>query len=99
MKRMIAALAFAGLLSACASLKPAQLAEKADTDASLAYAAVASSVNAYEGVAGADAAKAEALKLKAWEALMIERQAYAAGQAVDLTALTALVAQAQALGK
>ena len=99
MKRL--ALLSAILLVGCSTLNVKQIAEKSDTDASLAYAAVATAVNAYEakpGVTAAQTASAEGLKLKAWEALMIERQAYAAGQTIDLTALASLVAQAKALG-
>ena len=94
--RRLLVIALVASLAACATANVKQNSEKADIDASLAYAAVAQSVNAYEA-AGGDKTKGEALKLKAWEALMLERSAYAAGQTVDLTALTALVAQAKAL--
>jgi hypothetical protein len=73
------------------------LAEKADVDAQLAYVTVATLCNAYEQKTGADVAKAEALKLEAWKALAIERQAYALSGTVDLTGLTALVVQAKSL--
>jgi len=95
-------LAGAGLaLAGCSSLSAGQVAEKADTDACLAYAAIATTLNAYEarsGVTPAQTAAAEALKLKAWQALLVERQAYAASGTVDLTTLGALAARAQALG-
>src|ERR1700678_1532313 len=93
--------ACAAALAACSTISVKQTAEKADTDASLAYAAIATTLNAYEaraGVTPAQTAAAEALKLKAWEALAVERSTYALAGTVDLTALTALAAQAQALG-
>src|ERR1700678_348484 len=91
--------ACAAALAACSTISVKQTAEKADTDASLAYAAIATTLNAYEarsGVTAAQTSAAEALKLKAWQALLVERQAYAASGAVDLTTLSALAAQAQA---
>ena len=102
----LASIALAGiiplaLLAGCATAGLKQGAEKADTDASLAYAAIATTINAYEarpGVTPAELANAEALKLKAWEALTVERQTYALAGTVDLTALTALAVQATALG-
>jgi hypothetical protein len=88
-------------VASCSTTGVKQAPEKADTDASLAYAAIATTVNAYEaraGVTPAQVAGAEALKLKAWEALLIERQTYADAGTVDLTELAALAAQAKALG-
>ena len=84
-------------LAACATSMVKQDAEKADTAASDAYVAIATSLNAYEGVAGANVAAAEGLKLKAWRALMTERQVYATAGTVDMSALAAIAAQAQAL--
>ena len=103
MSRIILAAALAAFLGACASVPAttAQIAEKADTDASLSYAAIASSVNAYEalGTTGAvQAASAEALKLQAWNLLGQERQAYALGRTFDPAGLQALVTQATQLG-
>ena len=95
MKRLVA-VAMVLSLAACGS-NPKMLAEKADTDASLAYVTVATMVNTYEARPGADVAKGEALKLEAWKALVIERQAYALTGTVDLTALTALVTKAKGL--
>jgi hypothetical protein len=96
--RALLAGALALSLCACSTANLRHVAEKGDTDASLAYAAIATTVNAYEARPGADLAKGEALKLKAWEALALERQVYAATGTVDLTALTTLVAAAKALG-
>jgi len=99
----LAVLAAAGM-EACAGLQaatPAILAERADTDASLTYAAIASGVNAYEALpttSPAQAAPAEALKVKAWAILSQERQAYALGRTFDLSGLKALVTQASMLG-
>lgn len=96
------AVAFAALtLAACAAQPVRMAAEKGDTDASLAYAAIATTINAYEaraGVTPAQTANAEGLKLKAWNALMVERHTYAMAGTVDLTALTAIAAEAKALG-
>lgn len=91
----------AASLAACSTTDVKRNAERADTAASLAYAAIATSINAYEargGVTPAQVASAEALKLKAWEALAVERQTYALAGTADLTALTALAVQAKALG-
>ena len=85
-------------LCGCANINPGQIAEKGDTDASLAYATVATLANAYETRPGADVPKAEALKLKAWKALTLERQIYFATGKVDLTALNAFVLAAKNLG-
>jgi len=83
MRHIILIATLAALPAACVSpgaiQTAAQVAEKADTDASLAYAGIASSVNA-------------------WSLLTQERQAYALGQAVDPTALRALVIQTSQLG-
>jgi hypothetical protein len=88
-------------LMACANMgTPSQIAEKADTDALLAYAAIASSVNTYEktpGLSVVQIASAESLKVQGWDALKIERNAYALGQAIDLTTLTNLATKAKAL--
>lgn len=97
----LAATLAAVALSSCSTAHVEQSAEKADTEASLAYAAIATTITAYEAGAGitpAQLAHAEALKLKAWEALMLERQTYAVAGTVDLTALTALAGQAKDLG-
>jgi hypothetical protein len=101
MKGLFTALACAMSLGACSTANVRQNAERADTDASLAYAAIATTIDAYEartGVTPAQTDGAEGLKLKAWEALMVERQTYALAGTVDLTALTALAVQAKALG-
>jgi len=94
-----AALALCGLLAlgACAHQSPAQIAEVADTEASDAYVGIATSLNAYEQVPGANVAAAEALKLKAWRALLAERQTYATTGQVVLTAITAIVADVHTL--
>lgn len=85
-------------VAACSSVgTPAQVAEKADTAASDAYVAIASSLNSYEQVPGANVAAAEALKLKAWQALLAERQTYATTGQVVLTAITAIVADVHTL--
>ena len=100
MDRFFMIVACAAVLAGCSAMNAARNAERADTDASLAYAAIATTINTYEaraGVTPAQAAGAEGLKLKAWEALMVERQTYALAGTVDLTALTALAAQANAL--
>jgi len=105
MRHIILIATLAALPAACVSpgaiQTAAQVAEKADTDASLAYAGIASSVNAYKALStttAAKAASAEALKVQAWSLLTQERQAYALGQAVDPTALRALVIQTSQLG-
>ena len=101
MRRLIIPVVCAASLAACATTDVKRNAERADTAASLAYAAIATSINAYEGRTGvtpAQVAGAEALKLKAWEALAVERQTYALAGTADLTALNALAAQATALG-
>ena len=97
MKRF-AVIAVALSLAACAHTNLKQDAEKADTSANLAYVAIATTINAYETAHPEGAKAAEALKLKAWEALLIERQAYLAGQTIDLTPFTTILAQAKALG-
>ena len=96
LSRVFMAGAVALTIVGCGS-NPKMLAEKADTDASLAYVTVATVVNTYESRPDADMAKGEALKLEAWKALVIERQAYALTGTVDLTALTVLVTQAKSL--
>lgn len=101
MRRVAFALVAALALTGCGSVPARQVAEKADTDASYAYAGIATTLNAYEaraGVTPAQVAGAEGLKMKAWQALLVERRAYALTGAVDLTALVALAAQAKALG-
>lgn len=98
---MLIASALAAGLTACSTLDARQAAEKADIDASLAYAAIATAANAFEaraGVTPSQVVNAEALKRKAWEALTVERQTYALAGTVDLTALTALAVQAKTLG-
>lgn len=93
--RLVVILALAASLGACATStlqSAAQINEKADTEASLVYAAIATTINGYEGLPStteAQKASVEAIKLKAWNDLQIERQAYAAGQTVILTALLA----------
>ena len=96
MEKIAAIVALVLLLAACGQT-PKMLAEKGDTDASLAYVTIATLCNTYEARPGADIAKAESLKLEAWKALVIERQAYTLYGTVDLRALTALVAQARGL--
>jgi hypothetical protein len=90
------------LLGACAnfgasSRVASQAAEKADLAAADTYVAIATSLNAYEGVAGANVAGAEALKLAAWKAFSTEQQVYAAAHTVDLSALTGVAAQVHTL--
>lgn len=102
MTRTITAVALSLALGACATFtgsSPAQVAEKVDTDAILAYTAIASSVNAYEAKAGADKAKAESIRTEAWSLLAAEHAVYKSGAVGDITALEALVAQAASLGK
>lgn len=101
MNRILAVALAAFTLTACTTQSVKMGAERADTDASYAYAAIATTINAYEaraGVTPAQTANAEGLKLKAWNALMVERHTYAVAGTVDLTALTAIAAQAKALG-
>ena len=102
--RLIAAALAAVCLSACAT--PGGLpglhadAERADTDASLAYVGIASGLNAYEARPGSspgDVQAAEALKRRAWTALGAVHTAYAAGQAIDLKPLQDLTKQVAAL--
>jgi len=89
-------------LTACAGLSApnvatgvstaAQTAEKADADANLLYAAIATGIKAYEALpstTAAQRAKAESVKMKAWMDLLDVRAAYAAGKAISLIALTA----------
>jgi hypothetical protein len=98
---LIPATIIALILASCVSNNLKQGPERADTDASLAYAGIATAVAAYEARAGitpVQTASAEALKTKAWEALIAERETYALAGAVDLTRLTALAVQAKALG-
>jgi|APFre7841882654_1041346.scaffolds.fasta_scaffold89013_2 hypothetical protein len=92
---LVVGLAFA--LASCAAQPIRMVSEKADTDAQLAYVTVATLVNAYEGRPGADIAKAEGIKLQAWKALVLERNAYALTGTVDLKALMDLVSQAKGL--
>ena len=83
-------------LASCASL--GQTPEKVDTAANDAYVAIATAANAYEAQPGANIAKAENIKLQAWQALAVERNLYAVGKTGDLSALSALLIEAQALG-
>lgn len=97
-----AALALTGCATASGpSPAASQALEKADTDASLIYVAIAQSVDAYKALpttTPAQAAFADTVKARAWSALGVERQAYAAGQAIDLSALNTLFATAHNLG-
>lgn len=64
------------------ALTAAQVAEKVDTEANLAYVAIASALNAHEALpttTPAQRAADEATKLKAWRALQSERALYQAG--------------------
>ena len=104
MKRLVAVAGAAVLLSGCAlagGLKGLHAdAERADTDASLAYVGIASSINAYEfapGTTAADRGAAEAIKRKAWAALGAVHAAYAAGRTIDLKPLQDLSREAAAL--
>ena len=104
MKRLAAAAGAAVLLSGCAltgGLKGLHAdAERADTDAGLAYVGIAYSLNAYEaapGATAADRAAAEAIKRKAWEALGAVHAAYAGGRTIDLKPLQDLSREAAAL--
>ena len=96
--RALLPLAFAVCLVGCATGTPRMIAEKAMIDADLTYVAIAEVSGDYETVAGANIAKAEAIKLKAWKALIVIRHAYAIGAAFDASPLTALLADAKALG-
>jgi uncharacterized lipoprotein YajG len=95
MRRLLTMLACTAMLAGCETSQlssAAQINEKADTEASLLYAAIATILNGHESLATttpAQKAHDEAIKLKAWNDLMIERQAYAAGGTVILTALQA----------
>ena len=84
-------------IAGCATMNLKMDAEKGDTEASNAYVAIATTLNAYETAHPSNVAQAEALKMRAWQALVIERQAYAAGKAVDLTPLTVILSEAKAL--
>ena len=105
MKRILLAGAIALALGGCALTGGVHGlradAERADTDASLAYVGIASTVNAFEASPAATEAQraaAEGLKRKAWAALVIVHSAYAQGQAVDLKPLQDLAHQVAALG-
>lgn len=89
-------------LAACATpsaLTPSQTLEQADTAASLAYAATATALNAYEAANPSGVTKAETIKTQAWDALQQERALYAKGQDVSavLAQLQTLETQAKAL--
>lgn len=92
-RRPFAALALTLSLAACATpqlMTAAQINEKADTTAALIYAAVATSINAYEAAMSPSdprAISAEATKLKAWNDYRVAHAAYIAGQTVIITAL------------
>ena len=100
---------FAAALAGCAhvaqspvALGPAALrqdAEKADTDALLAYAATAASVNAYEATPGADRVKAEALRASGWRLLGKAHAVYRSGAVADIADLLNLAQSAATLGK
>ena len=84
--RPILAACAAMSLAACGttggSLTPAQTLEQGDTAASLAYAATATALNTYEAAHPEGKAKAEAIKVQAWNLLLQERALYAAGQPI-----------------
>jgi uncharacterized OsmC-like protein len=61
MKRAIPIAICAAALAACSTANVTQASEKADIDASLAYAAIATTINAYEARPGVTAAQARAL--------------------------------------
>lgn len=95
---LCAALALAGCAST-AKLSPAQDLESADTAAASAYAGVALLCNAYEAAKPTDAARAEALKVKAWGIFQQEQALYKQGQDVSalLSQLQTLQTQAKGL--
>lgn len=77
----------------------AQDAEKADTWASLAYGTVGTGLNAYEAAAlfaPGPVAKAEAIKLQAWNDYVIVHTAYRVSQPITAAMLAALTADASA---
>lgn len=102
---LAAGLCLALLTAGCASTPTAlqglgAAAERADTDASLAYVAIATAVNDVEALAAttpAERDRAEALKTRAYAALQAAHRAYAAGRAPDLEPLRALLREAAAL--
>ncbi len=101
MKRYLAGFAACAALltlAACQSAgSTAQIAEMADTAAADSYVAIATALNGYEAAPGANVAAAEALKLKAWNAFQTEQQVYAVAHTVDLSGLTAVLADVHAL--
>lgn len=107
MKARFLPLALAGILlasplAACnATLhSPRQIAEQADTDASLAYVGVAKACDAVTlsaATSDAQKASAKAIKRKAWAILSDVHAAYAAGSAIDLAPFADLLKQAKAL--
>jgi uncharacterized low-complexity protein len=92
MKRLFLAGATALALAGCASI--ATDAERVDTTALQIYATIGSNLDAFEtGKCGSKTcdATAEAYRLKAWNALAAEHEAYKSGVVGDLTALQALL--------
>lgn len=100
LRKLLIAGAAVTMLAACAGqhLTPAQGLENADTASSLAYSAVAEAANAYEAAKPSDAARAEALKVKAWGLLQQERALYAQGQSVAALVTELQIIEAQAKG-
>lgn len=82
-------------LAACATSQmttAAQTAEKSLIEANNLYVAIATTLNAYEALPTASASSktaANAVEVKAYSDLLIARQAYAAGQVIDLSILAA----------
>lgn len=105
MRRLLTALSLVAVMGASAPLAGCAtgavpgvhaVAERADTDASLAYVAIATTVNAIEAeptVSQDKKDQAEAIKRKAWAALGIAHQAYASGVVADISLLQDLLRQ------
>lgn len=102
MKTAIIALAVLSL-GACATSATTsvhQIAEKSDISAMELYAAIGTAIDAYEAtlaVTPAQKARAEAIRVKAWDDLSALNSVYLLGQTVDLTTLLADHAAAVAL--
>ena len=95
MKRATLVVLGALALGACTTTQlstTAQVQEKAMIAADDLYVAVATAINGYVALpstTAAQAATANGIEVKAYNDLLVIRQAYAAGKAVDLSLLTA----------
>ena len=91
-------LALCGVLAlgACAHQSPGQVIEATDVSALSLYGQIGSTLDAYEKGSG-NVTAGEAIRVKAWSALQTINSAYKAGQAVDLSPLTAILSQVKGL--